>query len=84
MRKIAFVLMMGVAPLAWAEPATYLDLEPVQDDFWNTTGRTAISVDVASSAAATSVSSQILKTWDFSSVVNIWSTPFKGILLFFR
>lgn len=87
MGKIAFGATFLSVSSVLAVPSTYSDLgdgSQVVNGFWDTRGRTEVAVDVSTSTTSTEVSSVVLKTWDYSSVVNIWSTPFTGFLLWFR
>jgi len=85
-RLLVATLLTWGGPLL-ATPATHDDLggqSGVENEFWDTTGRQPLRVDVASSASATEVSSCVPKAWSFSSAVEIWSTLFGGFHLIFK
>ena len=66
---------------------TYDDLNGAKwtaDDYWNTSNRTSVAVSVDVSRSEAEVSSRVLKTWCFSSVANVCSLPFRGLMLMFR
>ena len=87
MGKIVFWATFMSVSSVLAVPSTYNDLgseSQVVNDFWDTRGRAEVAVDVSTGTISTEVSSVILTTWDCSSVINIWSTPFAGFLLYLR
>lgn len=86
MKVLFFLLPVVLALVAVATPGSFNDLgeyKKVADDYWNTSNRVEVVIDVSSSSSS-DVSSAVLQDWDFSSVINVWSTPFSGLLLLFR
>ena len=87
MQKLIFAVVSILAGVVLAKPSTYNDLgdgKQVVTDYWDTRNRPEVTVDVDTSASSAEVSSAILWSWDYSSVCDIWSTPFTGLLLFLR
>ena len=88
MKKMISVAALAAATVVWAEAASYNDLGGLagqtgatSDGFWDTTGRSAISIERTASSSNASGFDSFTCTFDESdSAINVVRTRF-GMLL---